>query len=224
MSLYAIGDVHGCSGSLRALLEELTLGPEDHVVFVGDYVDRGPDARGVLDQLLAMEEAAALGTGPRCTFLRGNHDQMMLDWIDRGEMQLWRANGGLTTLASYMGATPSEGDIPETHVAFLRRTTLYLDTPDFCFVHAGLRPKLTVAQNLATQTAGTFLWERAHMGVAREWEKPVVCGHTPQPEPLNEPDLIDIDTGCVYFQHPDLGRLTAVKLPERAFIQVPYSG
>lgn len=224
MSLFAIGDIHGCARSLDALLERIGPTVSDRLVFVGDYTDRGPDSKGVIDRLIEMEAASTAETGPRCSFLRGNHDQMMLDWLDRGEMQLWRMNGGLTTLASYMGARPSEVDIPETHVAFLRRTTLYLDTPDFCFVHAGLKPYFSVAYNLRHETADTFLWTREHLNVPeRAWEKPVVCGHTPQPEPLNEPDLIGIDTGCVFAMHPDYGTLTAVRLPERDFISVPNS-
>lgn len=223
MSLIAIGDLHGCARTLEALLERLAPTPEDHLVFVGDYTDRGPDSRGTLERLIDLERRAEAGTGPRCTFLRGNHDQMMLDYLERGEIDLWRINGGLDTLQNY--ARDGGIYIPEEHHAFLRRTRLYLDTPDFCFVHAGLRPHRSVAYNLQHETAETFLWTRAHFSVAeRAWEKAVVCGHTPQPEPLSEPDLIAIDTGCVYAHHPDFGRLTAVRLPERAFIQVRYVG
>lgn len=217
MSLCAIGDIHGCARTLDALLDRLALTPEDHVVFVGDYTDRGPRSKAVIERLLALEADAS---GPRCTFLRGNHDQMMLDFLERGEFDLWRANGGLDTLASY--AETGELDIPESHHAFLSRTRLYLDTPGFCFVHAGLDPHRSVAENLRVGTAETFLWTRAHLGVMeRAWEKPVVCGHTPQPAPLNLPDLIGIDTGCVFPMHPDFGTLTAVRLPERAFVSVP---
>ncbi len=220
MSLYAIGDIHGCARTLEALLDRLAPTPDDHLVFVGDYTDRGPRSKEVIDRLLALERESRDGTGPRCTFLRGNHDQMMLDFIERGDFDLWRANGGLDTLASY--STTGELDIPEAHHAFLARTRLYLDTPDFCFVHAGLDPRRSVADNLRHGTADTFLWTRAHLGVMeRAWEKPVVCGHTPQPAPLNLPDLIGIDTGCVFPMHPDFGTLTAVRLPDRAFVSVP---
>lgn len=217
MSLYAIGDVHGCARTLDALLDRLGASPADHLVFVGDYTDRGPNSKAVIERLLALE---ADDSGPRCTFLRGNHDQMMLDFIEHGELDLWRANGGLDTLASY--AVNGELDIPEAHHAFLARTRLYLDTPDFCFVHAGLDPHHSVEANLRYGTAETFLWTREHLEVPeRVWEKPVVCGHTPQPTPLDQPDLIGIDTGCVFPMHPDFGTLTAVRLPERAFVSVP---
>ncbi len=223
MSLYAIGDIHGCARTLDVLLDRLALSPDDRVVFVGDYTDRGPHSKGVIERLIELERASADGTGPRCTFLRGNHDQMMLDYIERGDFALWRANGGLETLASY---TTSNGDIeiPDAHYDFLARTRLYLDTPDFCFVHAGLKPYFSVADNLRHETADTFLWTREHLGVPeRHWEKPVVCGHTPQPAPIDEPELIGIDTGCVYIMHPDYGTLTAVRLPQREYISVPYA-
>ena len=221
MSLYAIGDVHGCARSLEALLDRIGPTADDHLVFVGDYTDRGPHSKAVLDRLIRLEADAEAGRAPQCTFLRGNHDQMMLDWIERGELDLWRINGGMATIESYYRA--GEQSVPATHHDFLRRTPLYLDTPDFCFVHAGLKPYRTVAHNLQHETAETFLWTREHLGVPeRNWEKPVVCGHTPQPRPLFFPDLLVIDTGCVYHAHPDFGTLTAVRLPERDVVQVRY--
>ena len=75
----AIGDIHGCPATLDVLLTKLALSTEDHLIFVGDYVDRGPDSKAVIERLLELEEASEERTGPHCTFLRGNHDQMMLD-------------------------------------------------------------------------------------------------------------------------------------------------
>jgi serine/threonine protein phosphatase 1 len=222
MSLIAIGDIHGCARTLDVLLDRLAPTVEDHLIFVGDYTDRGPDSKGVIDRLIELEAASAAETGPRCSFLRGNHDQMMLDYIERGEMSLWRINGGLETLESYQNGAQA---IPAAHYEFLERTRLYLDTWDYCFVHAGLKPYYPVAYNLRHETAETFLWTREHLAVGeRDWEKPVVCGHTPQPVPISEDNLICIDTGCVYAGHPEFGKLTAVRLPEREFVQVDYVG
>jgi serine/threonine protein phosphatase 1 len=222
MSIYAIGDVHGCAHTLDALLDEMAPGADDHLVFVGDYVDRGPRSRDVIDRVLVLEEEARQGTGPICTFLRGNHDQMMLDWIDFGAMDLWGANGGLTTINSY---TDDRGKtvVPAGHVDFLRRTRVYLDTPEYCFVHAGMNPELTIAQNLQYETAETFLWTREQFSVKeRPWEKVVVCGHTPQGRPLIEKDLIVIDTGCCFPHHPKLGWLSAISLPDRQVTSVRF--
>ena len=223
--MWAIGDVHGCDATLGALLGRLAAGPDDHLVFVGDYIDRGPASRDVIERLLAMEAAAEAGTGPRVTFLRGNHDQMLLDWADGvpGAYDLWRANGGLTTLASY--AEDGDARIPDAHLGFLRRTALAFDTPEAAFVHAGLDPGRPVAEQMADPEADVVLWTRAHLHAdLAAWEKPVVCGHTPVEAPIDEPRLIDIDTGAVYHHRPMLGRLTAVRLPDRVFVAVPYSG
>ncbi|MDX1547649.1 MAG: metallophosphoesterase [Rhodothermales bacterium] len=218
MGFIAIGDIHGCARTLDALLERLAPANGDHLVFIGDYIDRGPDSKGVIDRLLALHERQA------CTFLRGNHEALLLGYLDEGEFDLWRMNGGLATLQSY-AEDRQRPQIPEEHLAFVRATELYLDTPEFLFVHAGLRPDLTVEDNLKRCGEEVFLWERSHLDAPTlAWEKPVVCGHTPRPEPLNREQLIDIDTGCVYHMHPQMGHLTAVRLPEREFISVPYEG
>ncbi len=235
MALYAIGDVHGCARTLDALLAAIAddvqahdgrpIGPDDTLVFVGDYTDRGPDSPGVLDRLLALEADA---DGPQTVVLRGNHDQMMLDYATgTGDTELWWANGGRATLAAYA----DRGDvlIPLEHVDLLRRSGLVYETAgadgDFVIVHAGLDPRRTIADNLAHPDPDIVLWTRAHLNAARSlWERPVVCGHTPGPAPVDEPSLIRIDTGAVYHDRPGFGMLTAVRLPERRFVQVPYCG
>jgi serine/threonine protein phosphatase 1 len=220
MSLIAIGDIHGCARSLDALLDALDPGVNDHLVFIGDYTDRGPRSRQTIDRLIELGRDAHAGRGPRCTFLRGNHDQMMLDWIDHGSAELWFNNGGLTTVESYRNDS-GDIDVPDSHVSFLRATRVYLDTDSYCFVHAGLDPTMSVEYNLRSMTAHTFLWTRDHFAVSkRSWEKTVVCGHTPVPEPLISDDLIAIDTGCVFAHHPEFGKLTAIKLPSNEVVQV----
>jgi serine/threonine protein phosphatase 1 len=218
MGLIAIGDIHGCADTLDLLLDRLAPNGEDHLVFIGDYIDRGPDSKGVIDRLLKLREEHS------CTFLRGNHETFMLDYLRDSDFQLWGMNGGVATLQSYSDDA-RRVHIPADHIAFVEETKLYYDTPDFFFVHAGLRPHLTIAENLEQSGEKVFLWERDHLSADHlAWEKPVVCGHTPKPEPLNEEKLIDIDTGCVYHMHPQMGRLTAVRLPEREFVMVKYAG
>jgi len=214
MGLIAIGDIHGCRDALDRLLERLEPTPEDHLIFIGDYIDRGPDSAGVIERLLELRETIP------CTFLRGNHEEMMLNYLMHGELDLWMYNGGRETLKSYQNAL-GEIVIPETHIQFIQQTLLFFDTPHFFFVHAGLHPSLTIVENLERCLSHTFLWERSHLQVDEwAWEKPVVCGHTPQPEPINEEKLICIDTGCVYYTYASYGKLTAVRLPERLFVQV----
>ena len=227
MAVHAIGDIHGCVATLDALLTRLKPTPGDHLIFIGDYVDRGPNSKAVIDRLLELEEAAAQEKGPRCTFLRGNHDQMMLDYVDfpgdADVYDLWTINGGLSTLNSYV-----EDDrlvLPDAHVEFLRRTEFVHETDDFVFVHAGLDPTKSIAENLNPVDPQVVLWTRAHLKAKlNKWEKPVVCGHTPQRGPTNDPKLINIDTGAVYNHIEGLGVLTAVELPAREFVQVAYVG
>ena len=227
MALYAIGDIHGCVLTLDALMERIeadaggALTPDDDVVFVGDYIDRGPDSPAVLDRMLALEAASDAGTGPQCTFLRGNHDQMMLDYLEGvGDVDLWWVNGGRTTLASY----EERGDqtIPKEHASFLRRTPLAAEGEAFAFVHAGFDTRRTIADNLEDPDPSILLWTRKHLEAdLSNWEIPVVCGHTPVSEPINDARLIGIDTGAVFPGRPGLGKMTAVVLPERRFLSVP---
>lgn len=218
MGLIAIGDIHGCVKTLEALLSRLAPTNGDHLVFIGDYVDRGPDSKGVIARLIELRETH------ECTFLRGNHEAFMLAYLDTGEFHLWGMNGGAATLKSYADENLNVR-IPEEHVAFIRETELYFNHPDYFFVHAGLHPQYSIAENLFRFGEDVFLWERSHLKAQDlAWEKPVICGHTPRPEPLNRDKLIDIDTGCVYFMHPQMGTLTAVRLPEREFVSVDYVG
>lgn len=213
MGLIAVGDIHGCSRTLKALLQALSPGVEDHLVFLGDYVDRGPDTRGVIHQLIALSKQV------KCTFLRGNHEQAMLDWLSGKKGTYWLDFGGEETLHSYM----QEGkmDFPANHLSFLQSTTLYLETPEFFFVHAGLRPDRTVQENIRHAETEVFLRYRGHLRVAVPlWEKCVVFGHTPHSAPILTDRMIGIDTGCVFPERLGLGRLTAVRLPECEVVAV----
>lgn len=218
MSLIAIGDIHGCRKTLEGLIKLIKPGEDDHLVFVGDYVDRGPDSRGVIDYLMELRKTV------RCTFLRGNHEALFLGYLDEMAYDIWAVNGGVATLNSYT-EPGGEVKIPDSHINFMRETDLYLDTDEFFFVHAGLRPTMTIAENVEAGDEQVFLWERGHLKQEDlPWEKTVVCGHTPQSEPMNTEKIINIDTGCCFYTHPSMGYLTAVYLPERRFVAVPYMG
>lgn len=220
MGFIAIGDIHGCVKTLDVLLEQLSPREDDHLVFIGDYIDRGPDSNGVIDRLITLSESVP------CTFLRGNHEVFLLNHFDgnRHDDEVWYLNGGRQTMKSYADGSGREV-MPETHLQFIRDTKLYLDTPEFFFVHAGLQPHLSVAENLHHPSEKTFLWDRSHFSARfLVWEKTVVCGHTPHPEPINHRQLISIDTGCVYYMYPGMGRLCGVRLPEREFVMVNYVG
>ncbi len=209
----AIGDIHGCAETLKALIEKLDVYGNRSFVFLGDYIDRGPNSREVVDYLLDFREEAD------CIFLRGNHEQMMLDAIDDGDTSLWIMNGGRETIDSYE-RDGQRFKLSKTHRKFYDQTKFYYETDDYFFVHAGLSPDKTIAESLDDeQEIDKFLWERSHLNsMDKPWEKTVIFGHTPRPEPVQDSKMIGIDTGCVY-QRVGYGKLTAVKLPEKEFIQ-----
>lgn len=212
--IVAIGDIHGCSKTLKALWDHLAPWKEYLHIFVGDYIDRGPDSKGVIDFLIqAREERETI-------FLRGNHEQMLLDAVDSGDTSLWQLNGGMETMESYGCTDPKSFELPEEHLLFYRRTALFFETADYFFVHAGAPPHLTLREaKQLPEAEEDFLWGRDHLNaLAPPWEKTVVFGHTPRAFPIRKPSMIGIDTGCVY-NRTGQGKLTAVLLPEMKFIE-----
>ena len=210
--IFAIGDVHGCRARLERLLEILAASidkKEDSVVFIGDYVDRGPDSKGTVETILRFTEQY-----PRTVCLRGNHEQMLLDYL-RGEDQLlYLINGGLRTLEEYGVSKEKSGleSLPRSHLSFFENLLYTFETEDYIFVHAGLRPDTP----LQRQSRHDLLWIRERFIYSPvPFEKTVVFGHTPFAEPLLEADKIGIDTGAVYG-----GKLTCIELPSRKLIQV----
>ena len=198
--IYTIGDIHGCLDPLRRLMDQIHLSETDEVVFMGDYVDRGPDSKGVIDYLLTLQG--------RYTFLMGNHERMFLDFLQGKERFLFLYNGGEATLESYGGV----GNIPASHLAFLNRLVLYYETDDYLFVHGGIRPGIPIQD----QKPNDLLWIREEFyAYPGRYAKTVVFGHTPLREVLMEEDRIGIDTACVYGN-----KLTGLILPSRQVIQV----
>ncbi len=200
---YVIADIHGCLDSLRALLALIQPGPADQLVFLGDYIDRGPDSRGVIESLLQLPGSPV--------FLKGNHDDLLVRAHagDDEASRTWLSNGGFATLQSY-GAMRQ---IPQTHLAFLRGLRLSHETPEALCVHAGLQPGVPLAE----QPEEALLWIREpFLTYEGPWPTPIVAGHTIQRQPMIRPDRMLIDTGC--FKG---GPLTAIRLPDRRLFQVP---
>jgi serine/threonine protein phosphatase 1 len=199
---YVIGDIHGCLRPLQRLLEKIAPQPGDEVIFIGDYIDRGPQSREVVEYLLDLPY--------RCVFLLGNHEKMLLDYLDGADEGLYLANGGLETIQSYGGHA---ANIPPTHLRFFRNLRPMYETTDYLFVHAGIRPLVSMEK----QNVGDLVWIRQEFfQFIGRFPKPIVFGHTPFRQVLLAPDRIGIDTACVYG-----GKLTCVKLPAREIIQVP---
>jgi serine/threonine protein phosphatase 1 len=210
--IFAIGDIHGCNRELKQLLALIRPDPlTDTLVFIGDYIDRGPDPRGVIDTLLDLKK-----TFPRLICLQGNHESMFLNYYLEGRDEgFYFANGGGMTLSSYgLARTDARAGtgFPKDHLRFLASLRLYHETEAYLFVHAGLRPGIP----LAGQSPEDLLWIRREF-IDSDWDfgKTIVFGHTPLPEPLLQGNKIGIDTGLVYG-----GCLTCIELPSRTLIQV----
>lgn len=215
--IIAVGDIHGCLFSLQHLVEQLELQRDDQLVFLGDYIDRGPRSREVIDFLLELQQHFS------CFFIKGNHEVMYLEYLENRDPVTWFYNGGQATLLSY--ASYNGLDFPEEHLEFLRNSRFYIETEHYFFTHGGLDPELSIRDNLRYYKPEEFCWQRIHMRTSFleskncPWEKTLVCAHTPIPKPLLLERLIAIDTGCVYRDNPMLGRLTAVILPSREILQ-----
>ena len=207
MSLtYAIGDIHGCLDKLRSLMLRCEMHAEGRplgFVFVGDYIDRGPQSCAVIDCLIDLKAQY----GDRVVALMGNHEAMALAAVDgSGPVQLWLAQGGLATLESYGVAEPRE--LPRAHVDWLRGLPLSYDDGRRFFVHAGVNP----GTSLEAQDDFDLLWIRepflSHRG---DYGRLIVHGHTPLMNGV--PDLrgnrLNLDTGAVFG-----GPLTAAVFDE----------
>lgn len=223
MRKFAISDIHGCLKTFEALLDEIQFSTSDELYILGDYIDRGPDSKGVIDLIWKLEQE---GYHVRC--LRGNHEQMLLDILDQpsrsydpGDEQLldsFRVNHAMR--------------IPEKYIKWCRQLPYYFEVDEYLLVHAGFN--FNIDDPLSDTHA--MMWIRNwRADIDREWlnGRIVVHGHTPTPRHAIEiylqtlaytPELI-IDNGCVYHgRHEQLGELCALDLGERKLTFQKYIG
>ena len=132
MRRYVIGDIHGCAKALRTLIENIDPTEEDELVFLGDYVDRGPNSRDVVQQIIDLRDQC------KVIPLRGNHEIMLLGVVLGGlDDKVWLGNGGVSTVSSYGGSLKK---IPIPHLDFFQSFQTYYETNESIFVHAGYDP------------------------------------------------------------------------------------
>jgi len=206
----AIGDIHGCYDQMVELLAKVDEGyPERQLVFLGDYVDRGPNSKGVVQKVIDLEKSEG------AIVLRGNHEDMMIDPQEQG---IWLHNGGYQCLQSYgwtieTGSFPNPEDSAEfyRHLSWLTdNSRLFYQTDRHFFVHAGINPDLP----LDKQKPQDLLWIRHYfLNRKQKFPKYIVHGHTPliKPVPMILDNRINMDTSCVFG-----GRLTAaIFVPEQ---------
>jgi serine/threonine protein phosphatase 1 len=223
--LYAFGDIHGELEKLNELLETIPLERGDELVFLGDYIDRGPDAPGVIERLIGLRDEY------NCTYLLGNHESMLLDflgWTDDAYFggDAFLLNGGDRTLAAYgyfdRIITDRESfRLPKAHEDFLLGLRLSYVDGNYLFVHAGLRHELLRCGDLSYALRKSWpedlLWIRTAGDLPHDLGVTIVYGHTPSEDfrvRWNSPFSIGIDTGAVYG-----GPLSAIRLPDEKIFQ-----
>ncbi len=215
MRTLAIGDIHGCLTSLRTLAAFVPFRAVDTLVGIGDYVDRGPDSKEVVDWLMEW------GRSRRMHLLKGNHELMMLHALESPtQLRSWLEVGGLQTMESYQqpGTKPSLSAVPENHREFLAKTLPYLESDTHIFVHASLGPD----KELEDQSDTQIYWERVTFEEEPHLSgKHVICGHTPQKRgvPKSNGHITCIDT----FAYGG-GWLTALDVETGRYWQANQSG
>ena len=217
--IYAVGDIHGRADLLAPLLARIDLDlkarpiAQPLQIFLGDYIDRGPHSRQVIDLLIARRRQHAM------VLLRGNHEDVALQFLrDPTKLSEWTQVGGIVTLLSYGVRIPGRVDaaaaeeaaiafrraFPESHARFLKGLALSFTCGDFFFTHAGVRPGIPLRQ----QYQQDLLWIRDDFLLHEEdFGKIVVHGHTPTTKPDIQLNRINIDTGAYAT-----GRLTCLVL------------
>ena len=200
--VYVIGDIHGCPREPEVLLQHLEknegLNGDDLVIFLGDYIDRGPDTKAVVELMLDFRTRY-----PRTRYLKGNHEDMLLDFLGFGGNlgQAFLYNGGLETIQSYgitVFAPPGEmvGAMPPSHFKFYCELESILVIENFICVHAGLNP----LRDLHAQNDSDAFWIRDDfLNNVHTFKRTVIFGHTPHREVFQHlPYKLGLDTGLVF--------------------------
>ena len=215
MKRFAISDIHGCLKTFKALLKQIGFSKEDELYLLGDFVDRGPDSKGVIDHVWKLQQE-----GHAVFCLKGNHEQMFLDAVHninaRGH---WLKYGGWQTLESFQ--VQQITDIPKEYISWFKDLPHYLRTDGYFLVHAGLN--FRIKNPMEDEVA--MLWERNwYHQINHQWldNRLIVHGHTPTKKLIIQNNLsqlmhtpvINIDAGCV-FNTRGYGDLCALNLDNR---------
>lgn len=221
MNRYVIGDIHGGLQTFMALIRKINPRHDDRVYLLGDYIDRGPDSKGVLDVIIAMQEA-----GCDIRPLRGNHDDMLVRSFkdDHDDYSWhWMRGWGENTLKSF-GVGRLE-DIPARYVNFLNGLSYCHQEGNFLLVHAGL--DMLADDPLTQTTPGLMLWGESSLLKGKDLKgRTLVVGHHVRPLPLIEismtTNLIHLDNGGFTNQQPVLGNLVALDLDTMQLTVQPW--
>ena len=203
MATFAFSDIHGRRKELDDLLEFIGFTSDDTLVFLGDYVDRGPASREVIEELIGLKN-----TLPKVHFLKGNHEDMARGSKLHGDTAMfWLRCGGDKTLESYPHG------IPEEHWDFMANLELYVETEEAIFVHASLNEHLSMQE----QSEAVLIWQKLYQPLQHVSGKRIYCGHTTQQSGV--PALLG-DARCIDC----LGWLTAIDAESDHVYQVDHAG
>jgi len=225
MAKYVVSDVHGCLNSLKALVGKLNLQKTDHLYFIGDLIDRGPNGKGVIDYVLELQD-----NGYQVDCVMGNHEWLFLEAInetipycwDWRRYQNWMKNGGITTMMSfgYKRIDDLKG-LDKKYDAFIRNLKSHIEVDNYILVHAGLNFK---DEDIFKDTHTMYWGRNWYDAIDKEklGDRTIVHGHTPRRFDTLEQDIkelkypvINIDCGCVYDMRTNIGRLCALNLDTR---------
>ena len=228
MNIFAIGDIHGCLKQLVTLQDKIFNYPqynrdEDFLLYLGDYIDRGPNSKDVINHILQLQTE-----GIKSIFLMGNHEQFMTDFLFNkiNNLSNWLINGADQTFKSYdieVAEFIKDGfeddnidklrniflsKLTKGHVYFFKNLKLTYIMGDYLFVHAGINPE----KSLSEQNKMDFLWARSDQFFDKnfKFEKIIVHGHSPEKEVINFPYRINVDTGSFFS-----GKLSCVCLNDK---------
>jgi len=206
---FIIGDIHGCLGMLKSLINKIDWHPDrDSLIFLGDYIDRGEDSKGVIDLLIDLQSRSS-----NIHLLMGNHEDLFLKYLQGEDEVSFLLNGGDSTLRSYRinGAIR----IPIDHISFIKSLKIMLEIDDYYIVHAGFKPGVAIRE----QSQEDCLWIREPFIFSEyDFGKRIIFGHTPFYLPLMMDNKIGLDTGAVYGN-----MLTCLEIPSMKFHSVEAS-
>ena len=212
---FAIGDIHGCFNSMKELIDnKIKLRKDDQLIFLGDYIDRGPDSKKVLDYIIELQN-----NDYDIVTLLGNHESMLVDaYYNESAMSKWIQNGGSETLRSF--DIDSLKAIDPQYIDFLKKLKLYYELDKYLFVHAGFNDKL---ENPFSDNYSMLWNSREEYFNPLLNDRNIIHGHSPvslkitQKQIMNNSKVINIDGGCVYSS-PHLGKLITFEVNTRSIL------
>jgi len=210
---YIIGDIHGRLSKIEKIISQISsyIEADDSIIFLGDYIDRGPASFEVIEFLIE------LSVKYKTVFLTGNHENMFIRFVTKGDnYNNYIYNGGGYTIKSYI-KNLGKFTLPESHMVFFNGLLFYYETDDFIAVHAGLNPGI---DKLDEQKKYDMIWIReAFYDHPRKWDKTIIFGHTPTPYLNNSGsvyfdetrNIIGLDTNAMSEGYP----LTCMRWPDK---------